>query len=41
MLQFSCDQVSSVAIRFLVALLISGRDVNCGHDLFGSVFLKN
>ena len=32
---------SSVATRFLAASLISGRDLNCGRDLFGSVVLKN
>ena len=32
---------SSVATRFLAASLISGRDLNCGHDLFGLVILKN
>ena len=36
---FSCS--SSVATRFLAALLISGHDLNCGRDLFGSVVLKN
>ena len=34
-------QVSSVATKFLAASLISGSDLNCGRDLFGSVFLKN
>ena len=38
--QFSCDDVSSVATRFLAASLISGRNLNCGRDLFGSVVLK-
>ena len=33
--QFSCDQASLVATKFLAASLISGR------DLYGSVVLKN
>ena len=41
MLQFSCDEVSSVATRFLSASSISGHDLNCGCDLFGSVVLKS
>ena len=41
LLQFSCDQVSSVATRFLATSLISGRDLNFGCDLFGSVILKS
>ena len=35
---FICS--SSVATRFLAALLISGGDLNCGRDLFGSIVLK-
>ena len=38
---FNCDPVSSVAIGFLAALLISGRDLNYGRNLFGSIVLKN
>ena len=38
---FSCDQVSLVATKFLAASLISGRDLNYGRYLFGSVVLKN
>ena len=37
---FSCDQVSSVATRFLAVSLISGCDLNYGHDLFSSFVLK-
>ena len=36
---FICS--SSVATIFLAASLISGRDLNWGRDLFGSVVLKN
>ena len=36
---FICS--SSVATRFLAASLISGRGLNCGHNLFGSVVLTN
>ena len=36
---FICSNL--VATRFLAASLISGRDLNCGCDLFGSVVLKS
>ena len=38
-ISFICS--SSVATRFLAASLISGCDLNYGHDLFGLVVLKN
>ena len=40
LLQFSCEQVSSVATKFLAASFISGRDLNCGRDQVSSFATK-
>ena len=41
LLLFIRDLVASVETRFLVAAWINGRDIVCGCDLVGLVFLKN
>ena len=41
LLLFSRDLVASVLTRFLAAAWINGRDIVCGRNLVGSVFLKS